>query len=470
VTRARMARALLAAAVLLGCLLAVEPTGGASTPGGVTGLSRLQGIDACTAPSLDTLRAFWDGTPYGDLGIYLGGVNRACAQPNLTASWVSQAVDMGWSFMPIWVGPEAPCFSRAIAKFSNDPATAAMQGQQEANGAIAAAQGVGFSRGSVVYYDMEAYGTTGTTCSPAVQAFVGAWVSTLHAAGWKAGIYGSCVNVGDFAAAVPQPDALWYAHWDGIASPTDPTCPATQAWSPDRIIKQWHGGSNETWNNVTLNVDGNCADGIVAPIAHGTLPFCSITPNKTPQMDRRLDAFGRNASNHLVHRWYAFGAWSAWEDLGGTLTSAPTAVSSAPGQIDVFGRGGSNQLLHRSYSGGRWSAWESLGGTLSSAPDVASWGNGRLDVFVRGSGNQVFHRWYSNGRWSTGWENLGGPLLSGPAAASWGPGRIDVLGRGGSGQLLHRWFSGGRWSGTATAWENLGGTLADDPDASAWST
>jgi Domain of unknown function (DUF1906)/Repeat of unknown function (DUF346) len=458
-----MARALLAAAVLLGCLLAVEPTGGASTPGGVTGLSRLQGIDACSAPSLDTLRAFWDGTPYGDLGIYIGGVNRAkgCSQANLTAAWVSQAVDMGWSFMPIWVGPEAPCFSRDIAKFSNDPATAAAQGQQEANGAIAAAQGVGFSRGSVIYYDMEAYGTT---CSPAVQAFVGAWASTLQAAGWKAGMYGSCVNVGDFAAAVPQPDALWYAHWDGIASPTDPTCPATQAWSTDRIIKQWHGGRNETWNNVTLNVDGNCADGIVAPIAHGTLPFCSSTPNKTPQMDRRLDAFGRNGSNHLVHRWFAFGAWSAWEDLGGSLTSAPTAVSWGPGHIDVFARGGSNQLLHRSFDGGRWSAWESLGGVLTSGPDVAAWGSGRLDVFARGGNNQLVHRSFADGRWSSTWEHLGGSLTSAPSAVSWASGRLDVFARGSSNQLLHRWFSGGRWS----AWESLGGVLTSGPDVAAW--
>src|SRR6266508_1173816 len=456
----RVARALLAAAVLLACLLTVEPTG-ASTPGGVTGLSRLKGIDACTAPSLDTLRAFWNGTPYGDLGIYLGGVNRACGQPNLTASWVSQAVDIGWSFLPIWVGPEAPCFSYNYAKFSNDPATAAAQGQQEASGAIAAAQSVGFARGSVVYYDMEAYGTT---CSPAVQAFIGGWTSALHAAGWKAGMYGSCTNVGDFAMANPRPDALWFAHWDGVPGPIDPNCPATQPWSTDRIVKQWKGPHTETSNGATLEVDGDCADGIVAPIAHGTLPFCSDSPDKTPQLDRRMDLFARGSSNQLLHRWYAYGAWSGWENLGGTLSSAPTAVSWAPGRIDVFARGASNQLLHRSWASGTWSGWENLGGVLSSAPDVAAWGSGRLDVFVRGGSNLLYHRWFSGGRWSAGWENLGGTLSSAPGAVSWGFGRVDVFARGASNQLLHRSWASGGWSG----WENLGGVLSSAPDVAAW--
>jgi hypothetical protein len=456
----RAARALLAVAALLGCLLTVEPTG-ASTPGGVTGLSRLQGIDACTAPSLDVMRALWNETPYGDLGIYLGGVNRACDQPNLTASWVSQAVDTGWSFLPIWVGPEAPCMSRPIAKFSNDPATAAVQGRQEASGAVAAAQAVGFAKGSVIYYDMEAYETT---CSPAVQAFVGGWTSALHAAGWKAGMYGSCVNVGDFAAAAPQPYALWFAHWDNIPGPHDPTCPATQPWATDRIIKQWQGGHTETWPSVTVNVDSDCADGIVAPIAHGTLPFCSNTPDKTPQLDRRVDAFARNSSNQLIHRWYHYGAWSSWENLGGTLTSAPTAVSWGPGRIDVFARGGSKQLIHRWYTSGRWSAWESLGGVLISAPDVASWGSGRLDVFVRGSDNRLYRRWYGGGRWSSGWQNLGGTLTSAPGAVSWEPGRLDVFARGSSNQLIHRWSAAGSWS----AWESLGGVLSSAPDVASW--
>lgn len=32
-----------------------------------------------------------------------------------------------------------------------------------------------------------------------------------------------------------------------------------------------------------------------------------------------------------------------------------------------------------------WSSWEDLGGTLTSAPGVASWGENRLDVLARTS-------------------------------------------------------------------------------------
>ena len=32
----------------------------------------------------------WAGSPYRAIGVYIGGLNRGCSQPNLTASWVSQ--------------------------------------------------------------------------------------------------------------------------------------------------------------------------------------------------------------------------------------------------------------------------------------------------------------------------------------------------------------------------------------------
>jgi peptidoglycan hydrolase-like protein with peptidoglycan-binding domain len=77
----------------------------------------------------------------------------------------------------------------------------------------------------------------------------------------------------------------------------------------------------------------------------------------------------------------------------------------------------------------KWSAWESLGGVLTSAPDVSSWASGRLDGFVRGTDNALWHKWWNGSVWS-GWESLGGVLSSGPAAVSWGPNRIDVFVRG----------------------------------------
>ena len=36
-----------------------------------------------------------------------------------------------------------------------------------------------------------------------------------------------------------------------------------------------------------------------------------------------------------------------------------------------------------------WSPWEDLGGSLTSAPSVTSWGRNRLDVFARGVTNSI---------------------------------------------------------------------------------
>ena len=47
----------------------------------------------------------WGASPYRAVGIYFGGDNRACAQPNLTAGWVTEQRAAGWHLMPIYLGP-----------------------------------------------------------------------------------------------------------------------------------------------------------------------------------------------------------------------------------------------------------------------------------------------------------------------------------------------------------------------------
>jgi Domain of unknown function (DUF1906) len=63
----------------------------AVAPGTYTG----RGFDACTAPSSAAMQA-WLASPYRAVGVYIGGVNRACTQPNLTAAWVSAQQAAGW--------------------------------------------------------------------------------------------------------------------------------------------------------------------------------------------------------------------------------------------------------------------------------------------------------------------------------------------------------------------------------------
>ena len=177
----------------------------------------LLGFDACTAPSLPVMRAW--RRYYAAVGIYIGGANVACDSGNLSRSWVRSAAAMGWSMLPAYVGPQAPCtgFSSLIA-----PGRAAAQGGGVADDAVRAAVALGLPKGSLIYYDMEAY-HGGPACSAAVLAFLGAWTRQLHARGYVSGVY-SARNSGiaDMQAAAAArrpgftaPQAVWIAWWDG---------------------------------------------------------------------------------------------------------------------------------------------------------------------------------------------------------------------------------------------------------------
>jgi hypothetical protein len=156
-------------------------------------------------------------------------------------------------------------------------------------------------------------------------------------------------------------------------------------------------------------------------------------------------------------RWYGF------EQLGGGLTSKPSAVSWAKDRIDVVARGNDSAVWHRWWDGARWQGWESLAGLAQGAPAISSWGAGRLDLFAVGTDHKMYHKWYQGG-WS-GWENLGGLFSSEPCAVSWGANRIDIFARGMDSALWHMWWDGAHWNG----WESLGGVLASGPAVSSWS-
>ena len=67
-------------------------------------------FDACTAPSLAAMRA-WRRSPYHAIGVYVGGQNRTCAQPELNSGWVGAVSLLGWRLIPIFKGRQPPCVS-----------------------------------------------------------------------------------------------------------------------------------------------------------------------------------------------------------------------------------------------------------------------------------------------------------------------------------------------------------------------
>jgi hypothetical protein len=100
-------------------------------------------FDACKAPTTASLQA-WAASPYRALGIYIGGTNRACAQPNLTPQWVQDTTALGWSLLPLYVGLQAPCVAQSgLSKVSTNLATAAGQGRAAADDAVLKSQARG---------------------------------------------------------------------------------------------------------------------------------------------------------------------------------------------------------------------------------------------------------------------------------------------------------------------------------------
>src|SRR5439155_17825754 len=165
----------------------------------------------------------WLSSPFGAVGIYVGGANRACPDGNLSAAWVTRVTSIGWSLMPIYVGLQAPCVQQpGLATI--DPGSAAAEGAQAADDATSRAAGFGVGPGSVLYFDMEAYGSG---CTPTVIAFITAWSRQLHSHGYRSGVYGSVLaGLQDIVADEgARPDAIWFARWDDIATTADRDIP-----------------------------------------------------------------------------------------------------------------------------------------------------------------------------------------------------------------------------------------------------
>jgi Domain of unknown function (DUF1906) len=253
-----------------------------TAPAPVTGSDDYTGLgfDACTAPSSRTMAA-WASSPYRGIGVYIGGANRACSQPNLTATWVGEQVAAGWHLIPTYVGLQAPTSScGSCAKISSSKA--ATQGVEAAEDAVAEAQAVAMGPGSPIYFDMEAYART-SSATAATLTFLSAWTEELHALGYVSGVYSSSASgIADVARAIGGtyilPDDVWAANWNGAENTLDPYLPST-AWATHDRIHQYRGGHNETYGLTTINIDSNYMEGMT--VGAGALPARPALPPLT---------------------------------------------------------------------------------------------------------------------------------------------------------------------------------------------
>ncbi|MFG1955245.1 glycoside hydrolase domain-containing protein [Micromonospora sp. NPDC048830] len=229
-------------------------------PGTYTG----KGFDTCTAPSQSTMDAWRASSPYRAVGVYISGSSRSCAQPNLTATWVTNQTNNGWRLIPIELDYQAPCGTRT-PKMSYDPATARSQGAARATSAVTAAQALGIPAGSAIYSDIEHYPSS-ESCRAAVLSYLSGWTERLHALGYLSGMYSSgSSGVRDLCGAYndsryTRVDHLFFGWWNGVAD-TDAGdyCPDAYYANHQRI-HQYTGDTNETWGGVRIYIDRDYLD------------------------------------------------------------------------------------------------------------------------------------------------------------------------------------------------------------------
>lgn len=260
------------------------------------------GFDMCELTGEENLRRWLDASPYRAVNLYIGGALRACPNRLLDAELLEWLTLQGWTFIPTWVGPQAPC-TDFRERFDWNPSTAFSQGRAEAEKALTSARRLGLTEadgsGSVLYYDLEAYNGQDSTCVEAARAFVAGWVQRLHESHNKAGLYAHACRppLAQYATLPTPPDAVWFAAWnrpgfDPNVTVWDisPDCLPPTLWTQQQRIYQYTGGHLETWGDVTLHIDSNVLDGIVADLSGVVQPKVAVTvrePELFPRFEER---------------------------------------------------------------------------------------------------------------------------------------------------------------------------------------
>ncbi len=305
---------------------AAEPATTVSYPTNASA-TRLTGyaFDTCAAPTVATMQAWKIASPYQGVGVYIGGVSRSCAQPNLTASWVTASSLQGWRIIPIYVGYQAPCTRRSnTTKFTS--ISAATLGIADAADAVLQAQALGMLPGSAIYGDMEHYTAGDSACRAAVLTYVSAWTKELHRLGYLAGIYANMssgarhLSEAYASPAYARPDALWLARWNNDPALTGwPSIPNTQ-WSNHQRGKQYRGDHDETYGGVTINIDSDHFDAPVATVGYRYQITSSAHLNgrsgpKTSNRIVKIYGPGTTVSVVCQTKGSAVGTTSVWNKL-----------------------------------------------------------------------------------------------------------------------------------------------------------
>ena len=325
-------------------------------------------FDAASAPSLATMKA-WLASPYRTVGVYVpvapGTDDRHDkVQSNLTAAWVAEVTAMGWRVLPIYLGVQAPaaCQGHNFWHLSDNPATAREQGAAAAAYAAGSVSALGISASIPVFYDMEPYGSG---CSAPLQAFFDGWTTGLHAAGLRAGAYGTQITVmKDLAArlgdpAYHEPDAVWVATDSRTTATTGFSAPPDGSFVGQRA-NQFRLGVTRTYAGVSVNIDESVVNtGLLTgtpptpqpTVTTSALPAVTATRRVTARWSGTAPPDATLASYDVRTRLGTpRGRLGAWRVKSLPATSNSLAAAVAPGRTWCVG-------VRAHDSAGRVSAW-----------------------------------------------------------------------------------------------------------------
>lgn len=368
---------------------AVSPAATAAVASGTTNFTG-EAFDPCSAPSSSAMSAWKASSPYGAIGVYIGGVNEGCSQPNLTASYVSSESAAGWHFYLLYVGLQAPGTSCSSCSTITSPAS---QAESAAQDAASHAASLGFGTGTPIVYDMEAYSSSG---SATALAFMSDWSKDLHALGYESGEYSSASsgisdlvhNIGSYT----MPDVIDVADWNGAATTADSYVPGG-AWVNHQRIHQYSGGVNQTYGGYEINVDQDYMDvnGVAAAGEAASM---------------HLEALNNGAlSDDVRFGGGSWQGWRAWSMPSGAIT-AQTDATTPDGSLHVDVVAGGTVYDDVRYADGNWQSggWASPGEPSGTITAISSAGlpNGSMHLDVVAGGKLWDNAREANGSW-TGW-------------------------------------------------------------------
>jgi hypothetical protein len=281
------------------------------------------GFDACTAPDAAYMKAWRAHSPYRAIGVYIGGSDEACDQPNLTRAWLRKEAKAGWHFIPMYVGPQAE-----FGELHRHPGH---QGRRAANDAVLDAERLGFGRWTPIYYDMEAY-LPGKT-NKALR-LLSSWTSRLHALGYSSGIYSSSDSgIADLAQRYFRhkwaiPDVIYDALWNGKKNASDAVIRGRE-WTNHHRVHQYAGNVSKRYGGHKINIDDDYVNVLV------TTP--SGTPPASPEPTNPVHPAG--------------GGGGGGTGGGGSGAGSPPPVESR-GVADVFYPGSARTLTYLKHAPG----------------------------------------------------------------------------------------------------------------------